>query len=147
MSWVSELARPEIVALKPYEHAAWEPASSGCTPTSCRGAPMSDDTDGRLNRYPEPQPHELVQRLAALYGVRPAQLLVGRGSDEAIDLLVRALLPRRAGFGARLPADLRHVLGRGADPGRGRRRACRCARNAASRSTKTQLLDALHGRT
>jgi len=26
MSWVTELARPEIVALKAYEHAAWEPS-------------------------------------------------------------------------------------------------------------------------
>ena len=26
MSWVKELARPDIVALKAYEHAAWEPS-------------------------------------------------------------------------------------------------------------------------
>jgi histidinol-phosphate aminotransferase len=32
----------------------------------------------------------LIDALAALYGVRREQLLVGRGSDEAIDLLVRA---------------------------------------------------------
>jgi histidinol-phosphate aminotransferase len=44
-----------------------------------------------VNRYPEPQPPALLAALAALYGVDPAQLLVGRGSDEAIDLLVRAL--------------------------------------------------------
>ena len=25
MSWISDIARPEIVALKPYEHASWEP--------------------------------------------------------------------------------------------------------------------------
>ncbi len=44
---------------------------------------------GRLNRYPEPQPPELVHGLGRLYGVRAEQLLVGRGSDEAIDLLLR----------------------------------------------------------
>ena len=48
------------------------------------------DTQGALRRYPEPQPARLVAALAALYGCIPAQLLVGRGSDEAIDLLVRA---------------------------------------------------------
>ncbi len=48
------------------------------------------DADGRLRRYPQPQPEELCARLAALYGVAPAQLLVGRGSDEGIDLLLRA---------------------------------------------------------
>ncbi len=52
-------------------------------------APVGDDGLG-CNRYPEPQPAALVDALAALYGVRREQLLVGRGSDEAIDLLVRA---------------------------------------------------------
>jgi histidinol-phosphate aminotransferase len=47
-------------------------------------------------RYPDPQPQALRQALAALYQVDQAQLLIGRGSDEAIDLLVRALCePRR----------------------------------------------------
>ena len=48
------------------------------------------DGDGRLRRYPQPQPEALCARLAGLYGVAPAQLLVGRGSDEGIDLLLRA---------------------------------------------------------
>lgn len=48
------------------------------------------DPDASLRRYPDPQPTALRAALAALYGVSPAQLLVGRGSDEAIDLLVRA---------------------------------------------------------
>ncbi len=48
------------------------------------------DAGGRLRRYPQPQPDALCARLAQLYGVAPAQLLVGRGSDEGIDLLVRA---------------------------------------------------------
>jgi histidinol-phosphate aminotransferase len=41
------------------------------------------------NRYPEPQPAELLAALAAMYGVGPRQVLASRGSDEAIDLLVR----------------------------------------------------------
>ncbi|MGB4860144.1 MAG: histidinol-phosphate transaminase, partial [Dokdonella sp.] len=48
----------------------------------------ADDHD--WNRYPDPQPAALVERLAGIYKVSPEQLLVGRGSDEAIDLLVRA---------------------------------------------------------
>jgi histidinol-phosphate aminotransferase len=50
--------------------------------------PVGDEGLG-CNRYPEPQPAALVNALATLYGVRREQLLVGRGSDEAIDLLVR----------------------------------------------------------
>jgi histidinol-phosphate aminotransferase len=49
------------------------------------------DTQGTARRYPEPQPEALRARLAALYGCSADQLLIGRGSDEAIDLLVRAL--------------------------------------------------------
>jgi len=48
------------------------------------------DADASCRRYPDPQPAALVAALAGLYKVEPGQLLVGRGSDEAIDLLVRA---------------------------------------------------------
>lgn len=48
------------------------------------------DTDGSARRYPDPQPPALRHALAALYGVAPERLLIGRGSDEGIDLLVRA---------------------------------------------------------
>ena len=48
------------------------------------------DADGSLRRYPAPQPLALRDALAGLYGVEPGRLLLGRGSDEMIDLLVRA---------------------------------------------------------
>ncbi|MFT3756628.1 MAG: histidinol-phosphate transaminase [Pseudoxanthomonas sp.] len=48
------------------------------------------DAEGACRRYPDPQPAALREALAALYGVNAEQLLIGRGSDEAIDLLVRA---------------------------------------------------------
>ncbi|MEE9452283.1 MAG: histidinol-phosphate transaminase [Gammaproteobacteria bacterium] len=42
-----------------------------------------------LNRYPEQQPAELLELLAKNYGVSTDHLLLSRGSDDAIDLLVR----------------------------------------------------------
>ncbi len=84
------LARPEILALKAYEHAAWDPSLERLHANESPWRVPGDDSSAGLNRYPEPQPRELVTALAALYGVTPAQLLVGRGSDEAIDLLTRA---------------------------------------------------------
>jgi histidinol-phosphate aminotransferase len=48
------------------------------------------DADACLRRYPQPQPQALRECMARLYAVAPEQLLIGRGSDEAIDLLVRA---------------------------------------------------------
>lgn len=41
------------------------------------------------NRYPEQQPPALTQRLADLYGTTPDRLMVGRGADEAIEVLLR----------------------------------------------------------
>jgi histidinol-phosphate aminotransferase len=52
--------------------------------------PSPVDAGGRLNRYPEPQPLRLRATLADLYGVASDALMVTRGSDEGIDLLVRA---------------------------------------------------------
>lgn len=53
--------------------------------------PSPADPEARCRRYPAPQPEPLRQALASLYGVAAERLLIGRGSDEAIDLLVRAL--------------------------------------------------------
>ena len=88
---VLDLARPEIRAMQPYSSARME-ASGGevfLNANESAWTPVGDDGLG-CNRYPEPQPAALVDALATLYGVRREQLLVGRGSDEAIDLLVRA---------------------------------------------------------
>jgi histidinol-phosphate aminotransferase len=52
--------------------------------------PNEADKGLNLNRYPEPQPQRLVKRLAALYGVDQSRLMITRGSDEGIDLLMRA---------------------------------------------------------
>jgi histidinol-phosphate aminotransferase len=90
MSWVNELARPEIVALAPYEHASWEPPLERLHANELPWRQEGDASAAGLNRYPEPQPRALVEALAALYDVAPASVLVGRGSDEAIDLLTRA---------------------------------------------------------
>jgi histidinol-phosphate aminotransferase len=90
VSWVQELARPDIVALKPYEHASWEPSLERLHANELPWRPADDDSRAGLNRYPEPQPRALVECLADLYEAAPASVLVGRGSDEAIDLLTRA---------------------------------------------------------
>lgn len=89
MSWVTELARPEIVALQGYQSAAWEPELVRLHANELPWRLPGDDSRAGLNRYPEPQPRALIERLAALYDVSPERLLVCRGSDEAIDILIR----------------------------------------------------------
>jgi histidinol-phosphate aminotransferase len=87
---VLQLARPDIVELQPYEHAAWNPALERMHANEMPWRATGDDSAAGLNRYPEPQPRALLERLAQLYDVPAARILAGRGSDEAIDLLVRA---------------------------------------------------------
>ncbi|MGH8297769.1 MAG: histidinol-phosphate transaminase [Steroidobacteraceae bacterium] len=90
MSWVQELARPDILALEPYEHASWEPSLERLHANELPWRPAEDASRAGLNRYPQPQPRALIERLADLYAVAPSSVLVARGSDEAIDLLTRA---------------------------------------------------------
>jgi histidinol-phosphate aminotransferase len=90
MNPVLSLARPDILELQPYQHARWDPSLERMHANEMPWRAQGDNTQAGLNRYPEPQPHALVERMALLYGVPAANVLVGRGSDEAIDLLVRA---------------------------------------------------------
>ncbi len=94
---VLSLARPEIVAMKPYSSARKEAPGRGILlnanespwPLLTDAGPDDAGPVNRLNRYPDPQPRELVSGLAKLYGVTEVQVLVTRGSDEGIDLLTR----------------------------------------------------------
>ncbi|MBK8070117.1 MAG: histidinol-phosphate transaminase [Rhodanobacteraceae bacterium] len=88
---VLALARPELLSLKPYSSARMEAGRAAVMLNANESpyAPFEQDALG-LNRYPDPQPAALLAALADDYGVSPSQLFVGRGSDEAIDLLVRA---------------------------------------------------------
>jgi histidinol-phosphate aminotransferase len=90
MSGVLDLARRDLIGLQPYHHAAWEPTLERLHANELPWRGLGDNSANGLNRYPEPQPRELGERLARLYGVPRERILIGRGSDEAIDLLVRA---------------------------------------------------------
>jgi histidinol-phosphate aminotransferase len=88
---VLDLARPEIRSLQPYSSARMEASGGQIMLNANESAwPPSGEAGAGCNRYPDPQPAALLQALAELYGVQREQLFVGRGSDEAIDLLVRA---------------------------------------------------------
>ncbi|MGY0651400.1 histidinol-phosphate transaminase [Luteimonas sp. A537] len=86
------LLRPDLRGFAGYRSARSDIARGEVWLNANESAwPNAADPAGRCQRYPEPQPDVLRAVLAALYGCAPGQLLVGRGSDEAIDLLVRAL--------------------------------------------------------
>ncbi|MDT3487454.1 histidinol-phosphate transaminase [Stenotrophomonas maltophilia] len=96
---VLALVRPDLQAFAGYSSAR-STAVQGEVWLNANESAWANPADvaGNSRRYPEPQPLALREGLAALYGVTPSQLLIGRGSDEAIDLLVRALcVPGRDG--------------------------------------------------
>ncbi len=100
---VLDLVRPEIRDFAPYSSARME-AGGGTVLLNANESPWPPPQDGGhdLHRYPDPQPLALLDALAGVYGVRREQVLAGRGSDEAIDLLTRAFC--RAGCDAVLVA-------------------------------------------
>lgn len=53
-------------------------------------APEYQFNERNLNRYPECQPKDVILNYAAYAGVAPEQVLVCRGADESIELLIRA---------------------------------------------------------
>jgi histidinol-phosphate aminotransferase len=51
------------------------------------GSPIFED----YSRYPDPQQTAIKSKMVAMKGVRSDQIFIGNGSDEAIDLLIRAV--------------------------------------------------------
>lgn len=90
MNPILNLARPDILSLQPYQHAAWEPTLERMHANEMPWRAEGDASNAGLNRYPEPQPEVLIEHLARLYGTSARNVIAGRGSDEGIDLLVRA---------------------------------------------------------
>lgn len=103
MSDALQLVRPDLRDFAGYASAR-RANVSGSVWLNANESPQPSlaDAQGVLHRYPEPQPAELRARLAKLYGLDIEQMMVTRGSDEGIDLLVRAFC--RAGIDAVLIA-------------------------------------------
>ena len=92
MSSVLELVRADLRGFTGYKSARADTVQGEIWLNANESAWANPgDPLGSSRRYPEPQPALLRSALAAVYGCDESQLLVGRGSDEAIDLLVRAL--------------------------------------------------------
>lgn len=89
---IEELARKNVRELTPYQSArrlggkgdVWLNANEFPT------AVPFELTQQTLNRYPECQPKAVIESYAQYAGVKPEQVLVSRGADEGIELLIRA---------------------------------------------------------
>ncbi|MEG9531960.1 histidinol-phosphate transaminase [Mannheimia indoligenes] len=89
---ISQLSRKNIQALTPYQSARRLGGSGDVWLNANEYAvsPNFDLTDRTFNRYPEPQPQAVVENYARYAGVQPENVLVSRGGDESIELIIRA---------------------------------------------------------
>jgi histidinol-phosphate aminotransferase len=87
---ISSLVRPHLDKLAPYSSARDEFSGTAHVYLDANENPYGDMVGGNWNRYPDPHQKQLKAKLAELKGVQPAQIFLGNGSDEAIDLLIRA---------------------------------------------------------
>ena len=85
---LNKLIRPAVKAMKSYSSARdeFESQDKDLVFLDANENPFPNG----LNRYPDPQQMQLKNKLAALKGLRPSQILCGNGSDEVLDLIFRA---------------------------------------------------------
>ena len=85
MKEIKYLVRPNILALAPYSCARDEFKGEASVFLDANENPY----DNGVNRYPDPLQSEVKSLLAPLKKVKPEQIFLGNGSDEAIDLVYR----------------------------------------------------------
>lgn len=84
---IQHLIRPTIKALKPYSSARDE--FKGEKEDLIFLDANENPFDNGINRYPDPQQTALKSVLSELKNVPIANMLLGNGSDEVLDLLIR----------------------------------------------------------
>ncbi|NOT76515.1 MAG: histidinol-phosphate transaminase [Cyclobacteriaceae bacterium] len=82
---IQSLARENIKRLKPYSSARDDFEGTASVFLDANENPFPTD----FNRYPDPHQKELKKEIARLKNVKPEQIFLGNGSDEAIDLFFR----------------------------------------------------------
>lgn len=92
MKSIEQLIRPNILALAPYSSARNE--YSGHTARVFLDA-NENPYNKPFNRYPDPLQEELKEQIAKVKDIKPNQIFLGNGSDEAIDLAYRCFCQPR----------------------------------------------------
>ncbi|WP_029034888.1 histidinol-phosphate transaminase [Salinimicrobium terrae] len=85
---LKNLVRPNVLKMKPYSSARDEYKTDGRKMTFLDA--NENPFDNGVNRYPDPQQGKVKHVLASQKGVSEAQILLGNGSDEVLDLIFRA---------------------------------------------------------
>ena len=87
---VAELVRPHLRSVKPYSSARDEYTGAEGTFLDANENPYGSAAGDGWNRYPDPYQRPLKQEIARIKQVEGSHIFLGNGSDEPIDLLIRA---------------------------------------------------------
>ncbi|SNS51440.1 histidinol phosphate aminotransferase apoenzyme [Belliella buryatensis] len=87
---LQKLLRPHINKIKPYSSARDEYSGKAGIFLDANENPYGSLAAGNFNRYPDPYQLDIKMKLAEVKDVPANQIFLGNGSDEAIDLLMRA---------------------------------------------------------
>lgn len=85
MKPLKDLVRNNIWALKPYSCARDEFKGEASVYLDANENPFG----APYNRYPDPRQWVLKEKIAKIKGVPASQIMLGNGSDEPIDLIIR----------------------------------------------------------
>ncbi|MFT2009406.1 histidinol-phosphate transaminase [Pontibacter sp. 13R65] len=88
---LESLVRPNVLKMKAYSSARDEFKGAASIFIDANENNIGSLAGNNYNRYPDPHQKKLKQKIAQLKEVRPSQIFLGNGSDEAIDLLFRML--------------------------------------------------------
>jgi len=90
---IENITRKNVRTLQPYSSARDEYASNGSEMVFLDA--NENPFENGVNRYPDPQQRSLKAVLADQKGIDVANILLGNGSDEVLDLLFRAFCEPR----------------------------------------------------
>ena len=83
---INSLVRKNVLKLKPYSSARDDFKGDASVFLDANENPYPSP----YNRYPDPHQIKLKEEIAKIKGVKTDQIFLGNGSDEPIDLLIRA---------------------------------------------------------
>ena len=87
---LNKLVRENIKNLKPYSSARSEFSGTASVFLDANENSFGSPLTKWYNRYPDPQQWELKKKIASIKTTGIENMLLGNGSDECIDLLIRA---------------------------------------------------------
>lgn len=87
---IIKLIRPHLMDMKPYASARDEFTGKSEVYLDANENSLGSVGQRDLSRYPDPHQQEIKRKLAGIKQVSADQIFIGNGSDEPIDLLIRA---------------------------------------------------------